>query len=232
MPIHNKKKIIFIHIPKCGGTSILSFFYTKKDLYLHLLSCKNVFMKRWYFKNKFLNKLTSKIASKFVKNHMSNEGFPVCHLPINKYKTHYNLTDQMFSNYNTFTIIRNPYTRFLSMYNFTHDSLLLNPEQFITFVTNILKSRNDNRRKWFQPQYYFLCDHDHKIIVKNILKYEHLDSDFNKFNDTFNFTNKHIPHLNKSYKKYKFEQFYQNKSIKDKVYDLYNIDFITFNYPK
>ena len=85
--ISHKHKFIFIHIPKCGGTSIE-----------HSL-----------LKNENVTKITDDVKQKY-RIYYTHGGVDVQHRKIDQFK------DAREKNYFTFTFVRNPWERFLSEY--------------------------------------------------------------------------------------------------------------------
>jgi len=107
----SKEKLIYIHIPKTGGSSVEDF----------LLSNFN-------YKRSVLN-LTDGIGKSFIKNKV-NDGFETLY-PL----MHYTLSQvievasqsniQVDNSWNVFSIVRNPYYKFVSELFFLAPSLLL-----------------------------------------------------------------------------------------------------------
>ena len=85
--ISHKHKFIFIHIPKCGGTSIE-----------HSL-----------LKNENVTKITDDVKQKY-RIYYTHGGVDVQHRKIDQFK------DVREKDYFTFTFVRNPWERFLSEY--------------------------------------------------------------------------------------------------------------------
>jgi len=85
--ISHKHKFIFIHIPKCGGTSI----------------------ERTLLKNENVTKITDDVKQKY-RVYYPYEGIQTQHRKIDQFK------DFREKSYFTFTFVRNPWERFLSEY--------------------------------------------------------------------------------------------------------------------
>lgn len=230
MPISHKKKIIFIHIPKCAGSSLLENFYSKNKLGMHNFGCDNVFIKLLYFKYELTNDIIHKLSFLDYYNSIDKQHL-IAHLPLNLYVKKGFITKKQLSKYYSFTIIRNPYNRFLSMYKFLYHALNLSPKNFALYVENIFYTK-DFRYQFFQPQYKFICDNkdENKIIVDKIIRFENLDKEYIKIIEKYKLNQ--LNHLNKSDNIITFDDFYSDKFIKKIVYKLYKKDFEIFNYKK
>ena len=95
--ISNKHKYIFVHIPKCGGSSVE----------LNLLSRENIYIND--FAKDGFSKLTSWQKEKYNLG-LQDMGFASQHLKINQYEP------QKVKNYFTFSFVRNPWDRMVSEY--------------------------------------------------------------------------------------------------------------------
>ena len=181
--IFEELQTIFIHIPKCGGTSIEKTLGGSK-----------------YGGHSFAS--TLKI----------------------KYK-------EIWESYYTFTIVREPFSRFASAYNYLKQRNL-NPA---LQNKNILLSKdiNDYIVNYFRtdsvlhmlPQYNFITDND-EIIVDDVFKYEELENSWKKILTKLNVPIKELPHMNKT-KKYSIE--YSKESM-DILYEYYKKDFELLHY--
>lgn len=112
MPFDSNRKILFIHIPKTGGTSI--------EQYFDLCHAENFWYDRW-----------DRDRLDFVKNHHAK-----CNSPKLAYEPqHYTpeilkaLVDG-YDDYFKFTFVRNPYTRLLSEYYWRENKKYASPEDF------------------------------------------------------------------------------------------------------
>ena len=73
------------------------------------------------------------------------------------------------------------------------------------------------------PQYSYICDEKDNILVGNILRFENLQRDFNKFWDL------KLPHLNKSNRKKDWRVYYNDRTL-EIINNVYEKDFKIFNY--
>lgn len=230
MVVSHKKKLIFIHIPKCAGNSISENFYDKSTFDLHNLSTQNTFIKFLYYKNNIMNKIIHNLCVINFSN-MIDEKYLIAHLPMNLYVNKGLITKEQYRQYYSFAVIRNPYDRFYSMYKFLYSSLKLTPIDFVSYVKNIFKNKdNDNRYHFFQPQYIFICDKNYNLVIDKIIRFENLDFEYSKLVKKYKLNK--LYHLNKSDDVIGFDNFYSNNFIKKNVYKLYKKDFEIFNYEK
>jgi len=186
-------KIIFIHIPKTAGVSIIKSLFNDK-------------VKTGGHRNYiYLSKLF-----------------------------------QDFNDYFKFTIVRNPWDRLFSAYNFLsngginiHDKnafnmYLKNTLSFEDFVLNWINEENIFKIIHFYPQYWFLKNRSGKINIDHIGYYEQLESSFKLLCDKFNFKNK-LKHLNKNNMSLSYKDVYNDEMI-EKVRLIYNLDIKLFKY--
>jgi len=141
-----------------------------------------------------------------------------------------------FSNYFTFSIVRNPWDRLLSAYLYMHKmgtcSILGNEpikehKTFESFVMNYINEINIHENMHLKPQYIFLCIND-KVAVDYWGKYEHLNNEWEIISKKMNVTVK-LPWLNKSNDKNEYKSYYTNE-MKSKVEKLYIKDIQLFKY--
>ena len=218
MPYYKELNILFIHIPKTGGSSVEKYLSEKCEETLKD-NCKD------YEKHK-----------KFL-----NNGVSLQHQVYNTlYKFRNELNIDFNSNLKIISIIRNPYTRIIS--DLFYNKLIKKNEnvdnvylKIIEFITNSCLFDNHSI-----PQYKFITDENNKIIQNiKIYKLENLTRDLRKdgFND-FNIcirsqSNTAGTYINCNYNK----QIQNNKINKYLNYDsiklinaYYKKDFELFNY--
>jgi hypothetical protein len=204
-----KDKIIFIHIPKCAGTSI--------EKYLINLYKYNIPDYMWISPpNKDLLLGVIKNFSIYTAQNYSIE-------KIVEYKK---LDRNLLNQYTIFTVVRNPYHRTLS--DLIYNNLLNSNNTFDVY--NILikyfqsKSTYDNHKI---PQYKFLTLND--IIYPNIIiiKFENISKDIKIL--------EFMKHFNIYENKKKHNIDYDSLltvPVKELIYKHYNMDFDYFNYEK
>jgi len=152
-----------------------------------------------------------------------------------------NQDSELFESYFSFAIIRNPYDRFISAYEFASldDSFVkLNFNEFVK------KCENNGNNFYLQEPIYFIPQYKYItikniILVDEIIKFENLNEEWvkisKKINTLHNFTPiketleviNATPHkMNKNWKDY------YNEETKEIVYNLYKKDFEIFGYKK
>jgi hypothetical protein len=170
MPVFEKQKLIFIHIPRTGGTSI--FF---NNTYIQF--------------NTNFNEIETKLKHLDIKNFRFHSKSPFTHLAFTEYEK-YTKTNK----YKIFTIIRNPYDRIFSYYKYHIYKLKINQEissldseaeKFNKYLNYFLK---DKKYLTYKTQTSFLVNND-KVIDPSIkiIKYENLNEEI-----------KNLPRLNVS----------------------------------
>lgn len=204
MPICKKNKIIFVHIPRTGGTSLLKFLNIERKK-------ENLYSGYCHYSS-ILNQ----------------------HYPLYKIKNYLNLTlDNLnhSNNYFKFSIVRNPYSRIISIYNFMRE---LNTNKgrtfnsFLDLVEQIYKTNNFSEHIYYQSlrnQWEFLLEKpDDKIDLDALFKFEKIKSSelflqlkFNKENPLL-----HFNHIENSINLTKYQKY--------RIYKLYKKDFELFNY--
>jgi hypothetical protein len=167
MCICHDKKIIFIHIPKNAGTSVLSYLNT---------SIENI-------------------------------------LPDSNWEDYYYQYKKYWDSHTKFSIIRNPYCRFKSIYR--HLRLRSNINEF----ANLVKEKSFMVAK---PQSQFICD-ENKIIVDKLIRYENLNQELEKIG-IYNF-----PQKNKS-KIISNDRLQMNEKTVKIINQIYKKDFEILGY--
>lgn len=109
---------------------------------------------------------------------------PKDYLPDQKWNEYKNHFEQYWDTYTSFTIIRNPISRFISFYKYWKMNHNLDYD-INTFVDKLdeIKTPIKNSQSWF------ICD-ENKVMVDVTIKYENLHEDLKKIKINY------IPHLN------------------------------------
>ena len=209
MPYFNNKdiNILFIHIPKTGGTSLEVYFSSKFNIPLNNKSLY-LFIEDELLLNKNMEINTS-----------------LQHMTYKQIVEYHNIFKIDFNNIKIITIVRNPYERIVSALFFWN---LITPhttqKEVFSIITKYLVSNRDNHNI---PQYKFVTDDNEEIIQNiHILKTESLVDDminlgYNDFNIFDNVNN------NKG-------NYYKYLNIDSIILinQFYHLDFILFNYNK
>ena len=141
---------------------------------------------------------------------------------------------ELYPTYYKFSFVRNPYDRLISEYfwcriNNVGHKFNKTFDEFLDYVEDVIKNKkffkpieNDH----FIPQYSFLF-FNNKLLVNNIFKYEDLETVAPLIKKRLKIKTS-LQHLNKSVK----NEITLTQEQKDRIYNLYQIDFETFNYEK
>jgi len=202
MPYYPEPNILFIHIPKTGGTSLNNYFIKKYNINT--------------------NKYTNAIGLYYLRGpkrlsiqHMLlSELFNCKYLSFNK------------KNLKIITIVRNPYTRLLSeLFYGNHITLKSTKEDIynkILYLFNECEKDNQIFDNHIRPQNEFIDDTEHSVII---LKLENLVNDLQKKLDINNFD----IHCNSNNVDYVISDYFNENSI-NLINKFYEKDFIIFEY--
>lgn len=205
-----KKQMRKIHLKG----SLLNAFYSKKIIFVHIPKTAGI------------------SVSKAIFGDVSLEG----HRSIMFYK---NILNEDFSEYFTFSVVRNPWDRLYSAFKFlekgginihdrnAYEQYLKEYKDFEEFVINGLNKKMIYEIMHFIPQSEFICSKDGKIDVNYIARFENLKDDISKLSEKIN-NPIELDHHN-SNKKVSYKEIYTSDMIK-KVEEIYKMDIINFNY--
>jgi len=217
MPISYRYKIIFIHIPKTAGTSIEYMLGTDT-------------LNEFYTKGQYDERLRLLPTNKFTL-----EEYTMC---ADKNRQHYTYREISkligFDTLNTFkkiSIVRNPYSRLVSEYNFRKTLYIPGVTSFSDLVRNKLSLDKITRNRVYdghlETQTSFLVNEQGNFnSIDKIYTFENINECVNDVNII---TGKHeYPHLKNSNIS-NWEQYY-TPELKELVYNFYKEDFVNFNY--
>jgi hypothetical protein len=218
MPVF--KDILFIHIPKTGGTSLEKYFSTKYNIPLNDKSLYTITRKRDSFTSRLMND-RGKVARRGMFNGKLTDLLQSSyqHFTLQNIYDH-KLVDFYFSK--VITIVRNPYTRIMSglfyskmvQQNSSQEDVYEAIKKYITLPL-------DNHPK---PQHSFVTLQGKLYPKLIILKTETLKEDlcthgFDNFNFNENVTKKHNGYMS-----------YLNNDSIQLINKTYELDFQYFGY--
>ena len=145
-----------------------------------------------------------------------------------------------FNSYFKFAFVRNPWSRIFSAYHFLmkgginevdkyfYEQVLSQYDTFERFIMEGLGSKEVSNWIHFLPQTDFICDRNGNLKVDFIAKLENIQEDYNTIRERVGGEELLIRNeLNKDKTSYK--SIYTSEMIK-KVYELYKLECILFNY--
>ncbi|MDA7433690.1 sulfotransferase family protein [Synechococcus sp. AH-601-P18] len=151
--ISHQHETIFIHIPKCAGTSVERVFL--EDI--------NV---TWQNRGPLLLRINE--------NH--DVGPPrLAHLTYDEYTKFHYISRKLFRKYFKFSICRNPYSRTYSLYKYTTDQT----ESFDFFACSLKEKLSKSEHFWFfRPQTDFIFNKNGDLAIDFLGRLETIDKDF------------------------------------------------------
>lgn len=206
---NNDANILFIHIPKTGGTSLEKYFSSKCNIELNN------------------NSLYLFIDEDIKLNNNMIINSSLQHITYKQMIEYNNVFNIDFSNIKIITIVRNPYERIVSDLFFLNIiNVDTSKDEIYNIIQEYLKSSDyDNHNI---PQYLFITDNYNKIIPNiHLLHTETLTDDMKKIGyedfDVCDNKNK-FGELN-------YYDYLNNESIAI-INDFYHLDFVLFGYNK
>jgi hypothetical protein len=160
------------------------------------------------------------------------------HIPLNKIQE--KLNKSVFNSTTKFSVVRNPFDRFVSLYKYRikNKKNWNYPQEYSPHLTFEqwfwdfeIQLRNIDSYENLS-QYDFLTDNSGELGVNHILRFERLEEDWNNMFKELKIKTPKLPHLNKTNKTHYSEYFKipTGDLIKDFIYSHYKKDFDTFGY--
>lgn len=224
MPINSQFKLAFIHIPKCGGTSIEKFL--------------GMGSRKQFFSYRPIKELALSInESVFTQEELIDlkERRPQ-HLTAVQLKKI--LSEEVYTSYNSFALVRNPYQRLLSEYCYIHEvptekTAEFRDTSFAEFIENTTTLNSYDRLTKFDghldTQASYIYDLKGNCIVNTVYRLEEIDRCEKELKAITGITAS-MPHSRASTL---FDaQKEIPKEVKDKIYKYYEEDFRLLGYEK
>lgn len=213
MPINLKKKIIFIHIPKCSGTRINKLFDMDTHNVLH--SCDN----------HKLSRTKQHYPYFLIKEELEN-----------------------LNNYYIFTIVRNPYRRYVSAYNqypnrcakvFSNMINNMDMKNFAKYLLDRIKNEGYDFLKYgafhqFEPSIFYIEKNNPDIhIIKMDDKYnDNIKALCKKFNIEYDNNLILNANGNRDHGEECYEEIMKDEEYRNILYTIYEEDFKYFEFEK
>lgn len=191
--ISHKHKIIFIHIPKCAGSSIEKFFGMSKISH------------KWDKTNRL-----------YLKGWDSIHKMHLQHAKASDLLDKKLIQEKVWDEYYKFTFVRNPWDRAYSDYLWmqkdrklegSFEDYILKRGVFEKHLTDVQSKHN--RADHLFPQHEFVYDDQENCLVDYIGKFENLESDFDEICIQAGIEKGQLPHEKKSTtKRLHYREFY------------------------
>ena len=202
--INEKNKFIFIHIPKCGGTSIKFLFQNGSTMItgwdenkkVHLQHCTMLQLKQFY------------------------------KIEVDKYFTFTftrNPWDKAVSDYKSLLRSHSPFRDIFKNTTLKDYLLCRNGYEQINHLDNAL-----GRKDHFRSQYEYIINEHRKPIIDYVGKFENLQEDFNIVCDKIGIPQQKLPHRNKTNHKH-YTEYYDDET-REIVAQKYARDIEYFGY--
>jgi hypothetical protein len=220
--INHEKKSIFIHNPKTAGK------YIWKNLEQHY-DFKHYLPKRPDHMN-FCGVENSKFAPYNKKYGVIQ--YAITSDDLNKMM---GLDAQKWNDYKKFCVVRNPYERLVSGWNFLNKIARRNIsfEEFIFTPENSVSDYEYCHT--FMPQYQQMIDMDNNYRIDHLLKFENLEQDFRSSLEMMGFRKEDIIHNTKKINSFHhddFSSYITSQDILDRVNEICAEDLQHFHYKK
>lgn len=200
-------RCVFIHIPKCGGTSIEDIIWPmprkEEDLWMG-----------------FINKFENKYQTGGLQH-------------LKAWQVRDEVGEDIYNSYFKFTFVRNPWDKAVSQFSYMKDRKdlrdFIGMKEKTTFKEYLYLIQKKKHIQW-EPQYDFIFDRDGNIMVDKIGRLETFESDVKEIIQILGLSIDSIPHAKKSKRK-NYEEYYDDES-REIVLDLYrkDVEFLGYSF--
>lgn len=219
----DRLKTVFVHIPKCGGTSIEELLFPEEER-----TVENFWM--GFGKTDWLSRLTG------------GRGKPVVAM-MNRYQTgglqhltalqmRHAMGRALFDSYYRFAVVRHPTRRSQSQYKYIKQrpDLLhwIGMDKSDDFLEYLKKTYRRHHVQW-QEQISFLYDFRGNCLVEDIIKLEEIDQGMDVVFEKLGLEKNPVPHTNKSTGGARAPKPL-SEDEKDVIWELYKDDFEVLGY--
>jgi hypothetical protein len=210
--ISHKHKFIFIHIPKCAGSSIRDFYFDKPNLDWKTPNYDLLY--GWCPKRKF--HLQHATAKQLLETGL--------------------ISSKVWDNYYKFTFVRNPWDRAYSAYlwimrdckiNGAFMDFILRKGVFKDLLTNQEMKSTRSCHTWPQTDFFTIKG---SYDLDYVGRFETLQEDIKFINNHLNIKKQFKQHSNKSHKRAKHYSLFYEKTNQRLVESLYNNDIELLKY--
>jgi hypothetical protein len=214
--ISDINRFVFVHNPKCAGTSI-RFALSKIDSYNNFFSGCGV---------------------------IDNKKFAKMHLPLRLLSSFFPVEFEKIKKYFSFVVVRNPYTRFLSaykrvfvsefyQYKETNDigAFISKFNNFVEFFDDEKIDNYDYEFRHFTKQKEYVY-YNNECMIDKVYKYEVLERelcDLEWLMPAAHQYLRNLKYLNARHMHHALNEII-NQDSKKKIYQIYKEDFLLFNY--
>jgi len=203
--ISDEHKCIFVHIPRCGGTSIECVIWPgerrEDELWMGFVD---------EFHNKYQTGGLQHLLAKQIRRRLG---------------------ERRFDEYFKFAVVRNPFDRLVSQYSYIRFRpdlrTFLGMEEDAPFASYLELIRRKHHVQW-EPQVSFICDDDGSLLVDCVARFEALAEDMANVFNRLGLESLELPHQNRSIRG-PYRAYY-TASLRSRAEEMYGDDLSVFGY--
>lgn len=173
--ISHHHQTVFVHIPKCGGMSVEHLFLDDLGL-------------TWGQRAPLLLRLRS-----------DEEQAPprLAHLSARQYVAGHYLTEAMWRDYLTFAVVRDPFSRVVSMFRYLGFDRMTSFARFVGDYLPAALGDPGHAWHWFlRPQAAFVTDDEGRLAVDHLVRLEHIGEELPAVLSKVGLDVEEVPHVN------------------------------------